>query len=409
MKNCFSDLHKFKRDPLEFLLEKGAAEHCSLVPLYLGSKSYLVANPDLLKLIQPITAGVTSRGSVFHKLKQKTQSSESRSQELKEAAYTHFASTLLNKNTEAVTAIIRENIFKLAGRRVFSTNEVMGPLALCIISSLIFGPSVISQADQYAFIKAVKLVDEQMIHPVNRVLPDVECGAREIAQVKTAKNIVRLIIERLRANAVEGSLARSMEIQGLDDKALNNEILAILLIGYYQIGGAACWILYFLSVQNGLQENLAQEAESISDSIGELNPSVLKSSRGSFSLVHEILRLYPTVWWSSRVVVEETWIEGCRLSPGTSLVVSPWQLGRDPRYWDNPFEFDIGRSYETPAFCPFGAGPRSNITASIGISILQLIALSFTSCYRLEYKSHFPAPPPIVSGALLPPDMSIRM
>lgn len=409
MLHCFSDLHMFRTDPLGFLLEKGSSAHNSLIQLYLGKKTYLIVNPALVSGIKDITVGVTSKGSVFHKLKFRTESRESRSLELKEAAYTQFMSGLVPANIEQITAIVRKNIFKLAGRNIFNANEIMAPLALHIMSTLIFGHSTISDSDEHAFIKAVKFVEAQMQHPINRVLPGVEADCTGYAEIQASRKIIRAILKRLREKALPGSLFRAMEKSGADSKELDNEILAVLLIGYYFIGGSAPWTLYFMAVHDGLQEKLAQEAEAISDSVGELSFDGLSTAKTSVALTHEVLRLYPPVWWSSRTLETEKTIEGCRLFPGTSLIVSPWQLGRDARYWHKPDEFNLHRNYNTPAFCPFGAGLRANISSSIATSILQIITLNFSVCYRLSYKSRYPAPPPLAAGALMPPKISLSM
>jgi len=75
-----------------------------------------------------------------------------------------------------------------------------------------------------------------------------------------------------------------------------------------------------------------------------------------------------------------------RLKRGTSLIISPWQLQRDERHWTDPDSFRLDRSYNTPAFMPFGLGPRACVGIGLGLLELQLLALKspppalWTSC-----------------------------
>ncbi len=409
MFHCFSDLHLFTRDPLGFLLDKGASANDPLIPLHLGKKAYLVANPEIISQIKNISIGAPSKGSVFDKLKYRIQNKDEHSVEFWEADYIQIVSSLISKNIAQITAIVRKNMFRLAGQSIFSANNVMGPTALNIISTLLFGPSKMSDSDEYAFIKAVKLVEEQLQHPLSRVLPGIESDDNSYMKLQVSRKIVRTILKRLRKKATTGSLCWSIAKLKADERELDNEILALVLIGYYFIGGTAPWALYFLATQDGLQESLALEAEVISDNGGELCCEGLPSAKVSVALINEILRLYPPVWWSSRKVKNENIIDGYRLTADTKLIISPWQLGRDPRYWQKPDEFSLNRGFDKSAFCPFGAGSRANISSVIVTTILQIIILNFALSNRLSYKSRFPASPPRTIGALMPPDISLSI
>jgi hypothetical protein len=61
--------------------------------------------------------------------------------------------------------------------------------------------------------------------------------------------------------------------------------------------------------------------------------------------------------------VREHLAGGVAIPPGSVVVVSPWLLHRDPRWWSEPEEFRPERWLEPQdrprfAFAPFGGGPR---------------------------------------------------
>ena len=72
-------------------------------------------------------------------------------------------------------------------------------------------------------------------------------------------------------------------------------------------------------------------------------------------VVKESMRLYPPAWSLARSVAKETDIGGYRLPVGANVVMSPWIMHRDPRFFDHPEQFDPDRWTDavnpaTPAF-----------------------------------------------------------
>ena len=98
---------------------------------------------------------------------------------------------------------------------------------------------------------------------------------------------------------------------------------------------------------------------------------------------------------------------GRQLKRGTSLLICPWQLQRDPRHWESPDRFLMTRKYTTDAYVPFGAGPRACAGMGVAMLELQLLALEIAAAYRFTGVTPNPAPWPKASVTLVPPPMSI--
>ena len=56
-------------------------------------------------------------------------------------------------------------------------------------------------------------------------------------------------------------------------------------------------------------------------------------------VVTEAMRLYPPAWGFGREALADCEIGGYSIPAGTTIIISPWVLHRDPRYFERPTEF----------------------------------------------------------------------
>ena len=82
------------------------------------------------------------------------------------------------------------------------------------------------------------------------------------------------------------------------------------------------------------------------------------------AVISESIRLRPPAWAIGRTAVAGHRANGYPIAEGSTVVVSPWLLHHDPRWWPEPEAFRPERwladDPERPryAFIPFGGGPR---------------------------------------------------
>jgi len=232
---------------------------------------------------------------------------------------------------------------------------------------------------------------------------------RNRKNLNTAREIMGMVVARTRKRATATSLLHALEQLDLTDEEMRDELLMIILGGHHTTGTTAAWILYFLATRPDIAESLAAEGKSVCNDAGEIRADALAKALVSRNLIREITRLYPAAWWFSREVKKETVLGGITLHPGTSLMVSPWHMGRDPSYWDNPENLDLSRSTHNKAYIPWGLGPRTCVGMGFAIMELQLMALEFASAYHLEILSPVPALAPKPSVTLIPPEIRIKL
>jgi cytochrome P450 len=259
-------------------------------------------------------------------------------------------------------------------------------------------------------VKAVRLVEGDLADDLFRVLPLMPWASRARRKRREfARKAMNVVVRRVRAHASDSSILRALETLGLSDEDLSNEILTMLLTGHHTTGSAAAWLLYHLASQPGLSDAVAAEAASVTDQNGEIQPDRLRNAPMSLALVKEVLRLYPSAWWFSREIKRPMEIAGRKLRRGTSLIIAPWQMHRDPRFWNEPDTFRLDRSYGNKAYLPFGLGPRTCVGMGLATLELQLIALELSAAYAFGGVTPQPMPRPTPSVTLIPPKMQIEI
>jgi cytochrome P450 len=131
-------------------------------------------------------------------------------------------------------------------------------------------------------------------------------------------------------------------------------------------------------------------------------------------VVKESMRLYPPAWGIGREAVGDCEIGGYDVPSGTQLVISPWVMHRDPRYFEDPETFDPDRwagdaAGRLPkyAYFPFGGGPRLCIGQSF--ARMEVVLVLATIAQKFEFglaEGREIKPRPSIT---LRPDKGVRM
>jgi len=112
------------------------------------------------------------------------------------------------------------------------------------------------------------------------------------------------------------------------------------------------------------------------------------------------MRLYPPVWALVRNPVKDCEIGGYRVPAGATILMSPWVMHRDLRYFNEPERFNPDRwlderSKEMPRFAyfPFGGGPRVCIGASFAATEAALVLATVAQKYQIRVAEDCPIEP----------------
>jgi cytochrome P450 len=206
--------------------------------------------------------------------------------------------------------------------------------------------------------------------------------------------IYRLIAERRRAGGDRGDLlslllhARDEEGGSMTDRQVRDEAMTLFLAAHETTALALSWAWYLLARHPEVEERLAREWAAV---LGGRNPTVedLPRLRLTEQVAHEALRLYPPAPTFGREAREECTVGGYRVRPGHTVLVSPWVMHHDPRWFDRPDEFlperwAPGAAARVPryAYLPFGAGPRVCIGNTFALTEMVLVLATLGQRYR---------------------------
>jgi cytochrome P450 len=128
-------------------------------------------------------------------------------------------------------------------------------------------------------------------------------------------------------------------------------------------------------------------------------------------VLDETLRLYPPAWLVTRRSLAPDILAGVHVPADALVIVSPWLVHRDAASWPDPERFDPSRFLgedglrrrdlaASPAYLPFGAGPRLCIGRDMALLEGTLVLAALSS--RVDLRSVGPAPRALPSVTLRP-------
>jgi cytochrome P450 len=235
-----------------------------------------------------------------------------------------------------------------------------------------------------------------ILPPILRHVP-VPALMRVKRAVRELDEIVNRIIRERRASGQDtGDLlsmlmaARDEDGSGMTDRQLRDEILTFLLAGHETTAVSLSWTWYRLSQHPEAEQKLHQELRQV---LGGRTPQLEDLPRLPYAdkVVRESMRLYPPAWSLARTVAKEIELAGYRLPVGANVVMSPWILHRDPRFFEQPEQFnperwtpDAAQRLPKFAYFPFGGGPRLCIGASFAIMEANLLLATIAQRFQLR-------------------------
>jgi cytochrome P450 len=175
----------------------------------------------------------------------------------------------------------------------------------------------------------------------------------------------------------------------MSDELLLDESLTLFLAGHETTANALTWTWYLLAQHPEVEQQLRQEIESV---LNGRPPGIQDMPRLVYTsqVFRESLRLYPPAWIIAREAVTAYRLGPFDVPPGATIFVSPYATQRDPRFWNNPEQFDPDRWREDVAagrqkfsFYPFGAGTR--VCIGEHFAIMEGVLLIATLMQRWKF------------------------
>ena len=286
----------------------------------------------------------------------------------------------------------------------------MNRLTLSIVGKTLFDVDVEQQAAAVG--EALTAVMESfwmMMLPFAEVLerlPVPRLRRARMARARLDAIIYRMIADRRASGRDHGDLLSMLltaqdedEGGGMTDQQVRDEAMTIFLAGHETTANALTWTWYLLSQHPDVEATLHAEVDRVLQ--GRL-PTITDLASLSYveRLVTESMRLYPPAWIIGRRAIAEYQLGQYVAPPRSILVMSPYVMQRDPRFYADAERFDPERW--TPefraalpkfAYFPFGGGPRQCIGESFAWMELILLVAPIAQQSRLRLVPGHPVEP----------------
>lgn len=272
----------------------------------------------------------------------------------------------------------------------------MNRLTLKIAGETLFGADVGGEAEQIsgALTDALSLY-KRITNPLGLLLdrlPTPGTLRMRRARERLDATIYRMVAERRASGEDRGDLLSMLLLAqdeegdggGMSDLQLRDEALTLFLAGHETTANALSWTWYLLARSPEAEARLHQELDAVLGGRAP-EPDDLRALPYTRAVLAESMRIFPPAYVVGREPVVDYEVEGYVAPAGSIVLMSPWVIHRDPRWWEEPLRFDPGRW--TPgleerlprfAYFPFGGGPRKCIGEGFawteGVLVLAALA-----------------------------------
>ncbi|XP_072014798.1 cytochrome P450 4F2-like [Amphiura filiformis] len=203
---------------------------------------------------------------------------------------------------------------------------------------------------------------------------------------------------------------------GLTDLEIRDEVDTFLFEGHDTTASGLTWMLYSLAKYPEHQKKVQEELDAILNAKG--SDTVEWDDLGKMKYlslcIKESLRIYPPVFVVSRVMENDTEIDGRVIPAGVQVDLFIYGLHHNPQVWEDHMEFKPERflpeniqKNDPFAFLPFAAGPRNCIGQNFAMNemkvILARILRKFSLTLDPDHEVHY------AQEVLLKPANDIKM
>lgn len=425
-------LPRIKRDPIGLLLE--ARDLGDAVPLDFGIRqAVLVNHPELVKKVLQDNRSNYPKSILYEKMRPAFGNGLllaegdfwSVQRRLVQPAFSH------HRLEGMCRLMVSETLGRLpalaaaasAGKVVDMAAEMSG-ITLSIVVKAMFGAELTDNLDAIA--EAVEILNEHSNHRFH-TLVDFPLWVPTPRNVKARgalnhlESIVYRIIRERRARvggaAASGDgkppgddLGRSLgdDLLGMllsaryDDgsamaeRQVRDEVMTIFLAGHETTATSLAWTLELLDANPEAEASLRDELRTV---LGDRDPGFADLPRLPYlrMVVEESMRLRPPVWTFSRTAAAADVLGPCKVPAGTLVMMSPYAMHRDPKWWSEPEAFRPERfspaeTEKRPrySYFPFGGGPRICVGSGFAMAEGELVLASLIR--RFKFRLAVPRP-----------------
>jgi cytochrome P450 len=296
---------------------------------------------------------------------------------------------------------------------VIDLGEEMVRLTLRIVSKTLFNVDVEGEAGELS--REITVALKHLNESSGRILPapaswPTRANRRfDQAVARMDRTLYRIIEAHKQGEPQEDIVSLLLQARGDDgspiaERQIRDELMTLFLAGHETTALALTWSWYVLTQHPDVYQAAREELQRVLDGRTPTaeDLAALPVLAAAFK---ESLRLYPPVYLMPRQTVAPVTLGPYHLPAATAIVVSPYVLHRDPRWFPDPERFDPARfapdqEQRLPrfAYLPFGAGSTGCLGSHFAMMEGQLILATLAQRVTLELVDDGPvAPAPAIS------------
>ncbi len=268
---------------------------------------------------------------------------------------------------------------------MIDVREEMARLTLGIVVQTLFGSGIDETGTVRIGGALTEVLDQfdrvfSLLLPITERLPIPSTRRFRRARAVFDEIVYGLIAERRNAGVLgDDLLSRLISAKdtgtGMTDQQVRDEAITIFLAGHETTSNALTWTWLLLSEHRDVEARFHDR---------------LDDEAFVRAVLDESMRLYPPAWAIGRRAVSEHLADGIRIPAGAVVIVSPWLLHHDARWWADPATFRPERWLEEErarrhAFLPFGGGPRMCIGEGFAELEASVLLSTIGRTWRFEH------------------------
>ncbi|MHC0443759.1 cytochrome P450 [Flavobacterium sp. 3-218] len=311
-----------------------------------------------------------------------------------------FHKQKMNQLVENMKTTIASELEGIISNEKVDLFPVMSELAFNVVAKSLFQFSIADEKlDRIKYI--IEAVQNFLIKEIR--LPHKAWWFSITGQVKKHlqlaeenNEIIRGIIEERTASKTEVNDLLNMLLEtryedtgeGMSIEQLIDEIKILFIAGHETTANALTFTLHLLGNHSDVQQKVLDEILKVESESKDIVEQLQKMTYIN-AVLNESMRLYPPAWITDRQNVEDDILGEFTIKKDTLIGVSFYELHRNPKYWENPDNFNPDRflgeqkKHSMQYFYPFGAGPRMCIGAGFAIYEMCLAISHVVKKYKI--------------------------
>jgi enediyne biosynthesis protein E7 len=261
----------------------------------------------------------------------------------------------------------------------FFSHDLTEDDALALAHALMDGQDYVFQGILNAF-QTPTWVPVPHVRRYNKAITHIERITRGILEARAARTDVP-------ADLMAGLIAhRGPGGEPLSAQELRDQVVTALTAAPENMATALTWSLHQSHVTPEWRDRLRDPAQSAQ----------------TFEIfMREILRIYPGAPVMTRRALVDDVIDGHEVPAGSFVILSPYAVHRNPRFWSDPERFfperpeyaRIRAGEDRYRYIPFGAGPRRCVGDHFAQSLLGIVLPKLLRRFKFEFQPGFVARP----------------